>query len=132
MKRVFVLLLFGLAGCIGPQAQRADVATLAGNWRVVTLGGTALPETASVTIDFAAPSVSGNSGCNRYTGSFSQTNNDLAFGPTAMTRKACPPARMDVETAFTRALAAITRYEMAENTLRFFVGDTLILQARPR
>ncbi|MGO4906811.1 META domain-containing protein [Pseudorhodobacter sp. W20_MBD10_FR17] len=129
---MFAAAVFGLAACVGPQTKGADVAALAGNWQVITLGGTALPDTASVTINFAAPAVSGSSGCNQYSGTFSQKGNDLAFGPAAMTRKACLPARMDIEAGFTRALAAVTRYDMAEDTLRFYIGDTLVMQARPQ
>jgi heat shock protein HslJ len=121
-----------LAACVGPQTNAASVASLAGNWQVVSLAGTAVPETATVTLNFAAPAVSGNAGCNQYSGTFSQKGNDLSFGPAALTRMACPPARMDLETGFTRALAAVTRYDMAEGKLRLFIGDTLVMQARPQ
>jgi heat shock protein HslJ len=131
---MFAAAILGLAACVDPQTKQADVtvpdvAVLAGNWRVIALGGTALPDTASVTINFAAPAVSGNAGCNQYNGTFSQKGYDLTFGPAAMTRKACPPARMDIEAGFTRALAAVTRYDKAEDMLRLYIGDTLVMRA---
>jgi heat shock protein HslJ len=134
MKPILIsaMAALALAACVGPQTNAASVTTLAGNWQVVSLAGNALPETASVTINFAAPAVSGSSGCNQYSGTFSQKGNDITFGPTALTRMACPPARMDLESGFTRALAAVTRYDLAEGKLRLFIGDTLVMQARPQ
>lgn len=110
-----------------------DVQTrLSGSWQVVALGGTALPATSEVTLDFAAQAVSGMSGCNRYSGPYSGTGSNITFGPLALTRMACQPAKMDIELGFTRALGAATRYELADGMLRFYVADSLVMQAGPR
>lgn len=122
----------GLAACVAAPPVDQAQNRLAGSWQVVSLGGTALPETSDVTLDFAAQAVSGNSGCNRYSGAFSGAGNAITFGPIALTRMACPPAKMDIETGFTRALAAITRYELADGMVRFYVTDSLVMQARQR
>lgn len=139
MKRVHIFaaaalgVLILVTACVAQKPEEAAVAnTLSGNWQVITLGGGALPAGATVTVDFAAPAVSGTTGCNRYTGSYSQKDSDLTFGPAAMTRMACQPQLMDVEAGFTKALAAVTRYGFADGTLQFYVGDSLVMQARPR
>jgi putative lipoprotein len=139
MKRAHILAatalgaLLVVAACVSQKpAEVAVTNALSGNWQVITLGGGTLPADADVTIDFAAPAVSGSSGCNRFTGTYSEKGNDLTFGPTAMTRKACQPQLMDIETGFAKALGAVTRYDMADGRLRFYVGDTLVMQARPR
>lgn len=138
MKRVPILtaVAFGaiavVAACVAQKPEAAAASPLSGNWQVITLGGGALPSGAMVTVDFTPPAVSGTTGCNRYTGTYAQKGNDLTFGPAAMTRMACQPQLMDVEAGFAKALGAITRYDMADETLRFYVGDTLVMQARPR
>jgi heat shock protein HslJ len=127
-------LALAVAGCV-PQQQgegtMSNVArNLSGKWRVVTLGGGTLPPTANVTLDFAAKTVSGSSGCNNYSGSYTQKGTDLSFGPTAMTRKACPPQLMDIETGFAKALASVTAYDMNSGRLRLLVGEHVIMQAQ--
>jgi heat shock protein HslJ/uncharacterized membrane protein len=47
--------------------------------------------------------VLGHGGCNDFTASFSVERNRIAFGPAAMTRKACPTG-MDLESWFSEAL----------------------------
>lgn len=120
-----------LVGACVPQQQTAAVGpSLAGNWQVMSLVGGALPGGANVTIGFAGPTVSGSSGCNGYSGSFTQTGNNLTIGPLAMTKKACPPQLMDVEAGFSTALTAVTRYDVVDGTLQLYVGNSLIMQAR--
>ncbi len=123
-------LAFAITACVAQQNEGAAVAApLSGNWKVTSLAGVALPDTASVTLEFAPGAVSGSSGCNRYNGSFTQAGNALTFGPAAMTRKACAPQLMDIEAGFSQALAAVTRFDFAGNVLRLYVGDQLIMQA---
>ncbi|WP_022703208.1 META domain-containing protein [Pseudorhodobacter ferrugineus] len=121
-----------VGACVAQQQSAPAGEALAGNWQVTSLVGGALPAGASVTLDFAGKTVSGNAGCNRYSGNFVQKGQALTFAPTALTRMACAPMLMDVESGFTKALAAVNRYDMAADTLRLFVGDTLIMQAQRR
>lgn len=125
-------LAMGVAACVGPQNGGSNaVAPLSGSWKVMTLGGMTLPAEANVSLAFAAPKVSGNAGCNGFSGSYSQTGNGLTFGPAAMTRKACAPQLMDIETGFSTALTSITRFDLgADGILKLYVGDSLIMQAQ--
>lgn len=121
-----------VGACVSQQQAAPSGPSLTGNWQVVSMVGGALPAGASVTLDFAGKTVSGNAGCNTYSGNYVQNGQNLTFAPTALSRKACAPQLMDVESGFTKALAAVNRYDMADNTLRLFVGDTLIMQAQRR
>ena len=52
----------------------------------------------TITLDFAADgSLSGNSGCNTYNGSYTVTGDQITIGPLASTRMACSQELMDQE-----------------------------------
>lgn len=127
-----VALALTVGACVSQQQPVPTGPSLSGNWQIISMVGGAMPAGASVTLDFAGKTVSGNAGCNTYSGNYVQNGQALTFAPTALTRKACAPMLMDVEAGFTKALAAVNRYDMADNTLRLFVGDTLIMQAQRR
>jgi len=55
-------------------------------------------------IDSSQGSVSGNSGCNRFTGGYGKTGTGIRFDRIAGTRMACPGMRMEVEGALLRAM----------------------------
>ncbi|CAG9187231.1 META and DUF4377 domain-containing protein [Cupriavidus pinatubonensis] len=55
-------------------------------------------------IDAAQGTVSGTSGCNRFTGSYGKTDTGIRFDHVAGTRMACPPPRMELESALLKAM----------------------------
>lgn len=55
-------------------------------------------------IDAAQGTVSGTSGCNRFTGSYGKTDTGIRFDRVAGTRMACPPPRMELESALLNAM----------------------------
>jgi heat shock protein HslJ len=55
-------------------------------------------------IDAAQGTVSGTSGCNRFTGSYGKTDTGIRFDRIAGTRMACPPPRMELESALLKAM----------------------------
>src|SRR5262245_33539681 len=62
--------------------------------------------------------VSGGTGCNRFSGSFTHDGTALHFPPLATTQMACmDQAVADQEHAFLAALGATERYAMAGDTL---------------
>lgn len=134
MKRFAFMTLasLGLAACVGGQNAGGNTAQpLAGDWKVITLGGMTLPADADVSLAFAAPNVSGKSGCNRFTGTYTQSGQALSFGPSAMTRMACAPQLMDIEAGFSTALGSITGFDLgADGVLKLLVGDTVVMQAQ--
>jgi len=77
--------------------------------------------------------VSGNAGCNRLSGGYTQDGGTLTFTPMALTRMACATG-MDVETKFTAALAKVAGIKRTDTQLDLLDGGgaTLArLTARP-
>jgi len=78
----------------------------------------------NVTFDTGEGRVSGNSGCNNFTGSFSVDGNTITWeGELGSTRMACP--NMDGEKAFLSALRKSTSYSVTDRgqTLNLIADD---------
>lgn len=72
----------------------------------------AVPDEAMVTIEFTEDTVSGSSGCNSYTGSYTQDDDSIEIGALASTRKACVPEVAVVEDAFYVRIGTVTTVEV--------------------
>lgn len=123
MRTVLSLLLAGLAaGCAAtPPAGGPPPADLVGpTWRLVAIGGDAVPADAGVTLTFGTDGgVSGSSGCNRFSGTADLgPGSALGFSPLASTRRACAPPAMEREQAFLTALQAADRAVVTDGELR--------------
>lgn len=98
--------------CLGPAvatlAAGALAADLAGTgWLPVEVAGAKVPQGVAAGVRFGADgTVSGSSGCNRFTASYALDVDAISFGPVASTRRACPGPVMAFETVFLGALAA--------------------------
>ncbi|MDE4919146.1 META and DUF4377 domain-containing protein [Cupriavidus sp. Met-2] len=57
-------------------------------------------------IDSQHGTVSGTSGCNRFTGGYGKTTTGIRFDRIASTRMACPEPRMELESALLKAMAS--------------------------
>jgi heat shock protein HslJ len=67
------------------------------------------------TISFSGDgTVSGNAGCNTFSGSYTVDGSNLTFGPLASTKMACEGAKGTLETAFLGAIQATTTYEITD------------------
>jgi heat shock protein HslJ len=75
------------------------------------------------TATFAAGTVTGTTGCNRYHGAYIVEGTRLTLGPVAMTRMACEPERSAVEQAFTGALALATTFAIEGEALELADAD---------
>lgn len=105
------------AGCGGEPA-----ALLQGQWQVSALAG-GLPTGAQLSLQFDTRGrVSGRAGCNRYTGTYTLSGEDLRMAPGAATRMACVPALMDVESRYLRQLAAVQRFDIGEDGTLQLIG----------
>lgn len=82
-------------------AETADAPAWQGvTWKIIEAGGAAVPEGSPASIAFNVEGqVSGNAGCNRFTGGYVAEGDGLTFQPIAGTRMMCPPEAMAVETA---------------------------------
>ena len=70
-------------------------------------------------------SVSGNSGCNTYNGSYTVKGNQIQFGPMASTRMACgdPAGIMEQEQQYLAALETAATYQIEGNALELRTSD---------
>jgi heat shock protein HslJ len=78
--------------------------------------------------------ISGDSGCNNYTGPFTVAGSSMTIGPLASTRRACLSDEANAqEQAFLAALAATRTYELVGErlTLRDDSGATQVQLVRP-
>ncbi len=117
-----------------PQTSSTDMAPssddIEGMWELVAFqsgDATALNDDLAdveVTASFASDgSVSGRSGCNRYSTSIDFTDSGMRVGPVAGTKMACPGVRMEIEGAYTQTLTSARDYELEGNTLTLLDED---------
>lgn len=97
----------------------AELASLSGTaWVLETLGGKPALEATTVTARFAADgTISGSSGCNRYSGPFSTSGNAIKVGDVASTMMACDDAIMAQEKSFLGALTTASAFSVDDTTL---------------
>ena len=77
------------------------------DWMAAVINGQPLSSPTQITLRFEGDGrISGNAPCNAYTGSYTLEEGELAVGPLALTRKACPPPVMAQEQAFISVLEA--------------------------
>jgi uncharacterized membrane protein len=106
--------LNGCGGEILPPASLADT-----SWSIVEIDGTPVGGEA-YHLHFTADRLSGQAGCNRFSGTYERTDGTLAAGPIMATRMACPGPRMEHERRVLELLAGMVRIEHPD-------GDTLLL-----
>jgi putative lipoprotein len=95
---------------------------LAGHiWLAEDIGGRGVVDNVQSRISIsAAGELSGSGGCNILRGAAQIDGRSLAFGVIAATRKMCPPAVMDQETKFLRALDLTREFGIDGPHLKFF------------
>ncbi len=100
-----------------PSMQPDDGAVQEGKvWTLMSYGPAnslqLVPSGVSVTLqmDIVRDAISGNGGCNRYTGSLASTNSGYRINNIAATSMACPGPAMEVEDVFFRDLRKVTSY----------------------
>jgi len=73
-----------------------------------------------VTARFTKDAVSGNGGCNQYSGPATLTGTTVALGPFAGTLKACPDPAGTQEQQYLAALELARTWEVVGNRLTLF------------
>ncbi len=125
----FLLLLGGFALVALKGRQVTDSSALPSSsgeflnarWRATSLPGVALSLENPPVLRFGdAGELSGDSGCNFYSGSYTQDGTSFAVGALRATRKACREPIMSQERALFDALSATRRAEFSGGTLRLF------------
>jgi heat shock protein HslJ len=137
--KLLTMFLFSLccllpAACAGPGSgagRQAPAAPLEDTyWKLVEVDGKPVSfsdEKRQAHLIFAADGgkVAGSGGCNRLMGTYTVTQDKIAFGPTAMTHRGCREG-MRTEAAFQRALGATETYTITGSILRFHAGDRVL------
>jgi heat shock protein HslJ len=95
-------------------------------WALVRLGGqsVSVPEGAQepfLVLESTDSRAVGYGGCNRFTGSYESSGENLSFKQMASTRMACPD--MQTEDAFMKALTATARWQISGAQLDLFGAD---------
>ena len=132
----FALCAVIVSGCGGedrtPSAQAGGTELVGTQWMLdVSALGVSGAGSVSSWIAFARDSVSGNDGCNAFSGSYESDGSTLTFGPLAGTRKACGGRAGEVSREVTAALARVRAYEIKADTLRMkdSGGETVLSYA---
>jgi len=111
----------------------ASAPLLGTRWSLVAVGDESIaktppPNDAHLQLLAVGGTASGNSGCNRFSGSFTHDGDSLTFGPIMTTRMACAdPAVTDLETRFLEAMASVDGFEIERRELRLKNGETIVL-----
>ncbi|MGB0599732.1 MAG: META domain-containing protein [Rubripirellula sp.] len=93
-------------------------------WLVEDINGGGVVDRAQTTITFSKDgSVSGNTSVNRFRGAATVDGNKLSFGPLATTRRAGPPALMQQEAKFLKAIETVTVFQIEATGLLFLRND---------
>ena len=114
---------------------KSDATGLLGTWDVVSIAGQAVVESAKPTMTFAlSDQFGGNTGVNRYNGTFSLGSGTLSFGPLVTTRMAGPQDAMDQEGRFLAALGSVRKFDLGTDTLTLQAenGDVAVKAVRAK
>jgi heat shock protein HslJ len=129
MKKVLfsiavMLVLVALAGCTASQsAGSPSGGTLTGQvWALTALAGKAPIKDTGITIQFnTAGTVSGSSGCNQYSGTYTASGSSLTINtPLATTMMMCAQPVMIQESAYQTALATVKAYSVSGDKLTLY------------
>ena len=122
-----VLVLVILAGCSASQSAGAPSGgTLTGQvWALTALAGKAPIQDTGITIQFSTDgTVSGSSGCNQYSGTYTASGSSLTINtPLASTMMMCAQPVMVQESAYQAALATVKAYSVSGDKLTLFGAD---------
>lgn len=93
-------------------------------WVFNNINGQASPEKPRLFIKFSEDAVSGNAGCNQFTGSYRIKDSELTLGPLAATLRACVPGLDATEHALLSILNDVNTFEInEESTLTLTTED---------
>ena len=118
-----------------PAAGNGDTDGAGTTWILQTLEGKTAPAGAGgmpveLVLDAEQHSVAGFSGCNRYSGSFSDGGDSthgtpLSFGPLASTQRACLDGG-ELERIYLDTLSRVDAYRMSDDQLELLAGGEVV------
>lgn len=104
----------------------SSVSLVRTEWILTELGGTAVVPNSKASLSFLDTGrVAGNASCNRFTGSVTIAGKAIKFGQMASTRMACADEAVSAqEYQYLKLLGEADRYEIRDNSLLIYVGDS--------
>ena len=107
----------------------AQVGNLAGNWRLTVFPNATKPFAEFFTmktpeLEFDGQRVTGSTGCNRISGSFTVDGEEFKFGSLATTKMGCPGYD---ENVYMDALNMTNRFRLNADQLSLFKDSTLLM-----
>jgi heat shock protein HslJ len=117
-----------------------DLPTLLGGntWRLTAYGNEDEPskplDNTAITADFNVEEkkITGNSGCNRFFGSYEAEGSNISFSPMGSTRMACETPLMDQESVFLGILQNVKSFSIEEKVLTLVSEDGRVLTFEPQ
>lgn len=126
-KWYLVIAVVCLYGC-DTDMPIADKSELIGSWTVEFIDERPVIDRSPAFIQFAEENkVSGNSSCNRFTGSYVFSETQLSFGQAASTRMACPQALMEQEQRFLDGLSRVAQAKLENGMLELTDADGVLV-----
>lgn len=93
--------------------QGAESKSILGEWLLEDLAGTGVIDNLQTTIKFTGDGqLAGSGGCNNYFAGYQIKGDKIKIGAIASTKKACPPAIMDQEARYFKALSQAYRFRL--------------------
>jgi putative lipoprotein len=93
-------------------------------WRLEDIEGHSVIDRLNTPLTFHLDgTVTGDSGCNRMTGSAAVDGASLVFGPLATTKRACAAAVMDQEQKLLQALERVRSWQIGDDGLLVLCGS---------
>jgi heat shock protein HslJ len=130
IKITFLLATLTLAAlALSACATKTETPTLSGtSWKLTYYGEveaqTPAADGIDTQIDFGSDGkVSGTVGCNRFSGSYTQQDDQITFGPLMATKMACPELPMTQESVAFGVMVGTVRTEWMQNQLSIYSED---------
>lgn len=92
------------------------------SWTFVSIGGVAVARNRPTSLVFEAGRLSGNAGCNRFSGSYKREGGTLTAGPLMATEMACPGVGMTQENAFFELMRAPVSLDFPRDSTLILTG----------
>ena len=134
-KYLLIVLLIGLAVSACTTKNERPAASLTGSWKLTSYSRAdvltpAVSDTEAGLTFNDDGTISGNSGCNGFGGSYKVEGDQVAFSEVVSTLMACDEARMAQEGAFHQVLTDTATFKIEGNTLTLANGDVVLVLAR--
>lgn len=131
---LLILIMFSIKSCTGTKTtiHNTDMTDeISGTFKVIILvENNSLTINPEINFDTSTNHVSGFSGCNRYSGSYTIDGNKISFGPLASTKMMCREEANTVEQQMFETLSQVNSYLLINNELTLLKDKTVLITAK--